>query len=145
MHPVGLALAVALAVVALVVAGRAVPWLQAGGHRYADEADLPHPPFRWVRPVTGVAALLVGLSWTERPVLMVVLVAFTVFLVLVSAIDVDVQRLPDRWTFPAMGLAPVATGIVAVVDGDLSAWWRSLLAGLVLGGGYFLLVVVGAL
>ncbi|HHU08883.1 MAG TPA: prepilin peptidase [Intrasporangiaceae bacterium] len=135
---------VVLAAVAMGVAWRVLPWLRRGGHRYADEAALPQRTFTWVLPGAGLVGLLVGAAWADRPAHLVVFGAFAVFLVLISAIDVDVQRLPDRWTYPAMLLAPAATGLLAVVDRDLSGWLRSVLAGLVLGGGYFLLFVIGA-
>lgn len=138
------AIGVVLAAAGLLVAGRVRPWLAAGRHRYADETDLPTRHHTWILPTTSVVAGLVGLAWAERPVHAVIFSAFAVFLVLICAIDADVHRLPNRWTYPAAALAPVATGVLALVDGDLSSWGRSLLAGLALGGVYLVLVILGA-
>ena len=59
--------------------------------------------------------------------------------VALAAIDISVQRLPDRLTLPAY---PVLIGLLAVAalaGHDLGALWRALLGGLVLAAGYLLL------
>ena len=59
--------------------------------------------------------------------------------VALAAIDISVQRLPDRLTLPAY---PVLIGLLAVAalaGHDLAALWRALLGGLVLAAGYLLL------
>ncbi len=59
--------------------------------------------------------------------------------VALAAIDLSVQRLPDRLTLPAY---PVLIGLLAVAalaGHDLAALWRALLGGLVLAAGYLLL------
>lgn len=132
-----------LGAVALIIVWRVLPWLRSGGHRYADEADLPARGHTWVLPAAGVAAFAIGAGWAERPLRAVIFVAFAVFLVLVSAIDLDVQRLPNAWTRPAMVVTPVATGVLALVESDPSAWLRSLIAGLALGLLYLVLVLLG--
>lgn len=134
---------VGLGLLAAVVGWRVMPWLRAGRHRYDDESDRPLRRHTWVVPVAGVAGLLIGIGWGTRPVHALVFASYAVFLVLVSAIDLDVQRLPDRWTRPAGLAAPAATAVLAVIDGDLGAWLRGLLAGLALGGLYLLLVILG--
>lgn len=138
-----IAIGAAIAAVALVVAWRTLPWLRAGGHRYADEADRAARRHTWVLVAVPVVALLIGVGWSEQPVHAVVFAAFAVFLILISAIDVDVQRLPDRWTKPAMVVAPIATAVLAGVDRDLDGWLRSVLAALALGALYVVLVLLG--
>lgn len=138
-----IAIGAAIAAVAFLVAWRALPWLRSGRHRYADEADRPAQRHTWVLSAVPIVAFLIGAGWSEQPVHAAVFAAFAVFLILISAIDLDVQRLPDRWTKPAMVAAPVATAVLAGLDRDLGSWVRSLLAALALGAVYFLLVLLG--
>jgi leader peptidase (prepilin peptidase)/N-methyltransferase len=59
--------------------------------------------------------------------------------VALAAIDLSVQRLPDRLTLPAY---PVLIGLLlvaALAGHDLGALWRALLGGLALAAGYLLL------
>ena len=140
---VNVALGLCLLIVALLVVWRATPWLVRGGHRYPDEAALPTRRFRWVLPTSTGAVLVIGVGGGQRPAHAAVCTAFAVFLILVCAIDVDVRRLPDRWTYPAMLGAPLATGLLALVDRDGAAWLRSLLAGLALAVVYLVLVLIG--
>lgn len=138
-----IAIGAGIAAVAFVVVWRVLPWLRSGGHRYADEADRAARRHTWVLPMAPIVAFLIGVGWSEEPVHAVVFAAFAVFLLLISAIDLDVQRLPDRWTKPAMVAAPIATAVLAGVDRDLDAWLRSLLAALALGAIYLALVLLG--
>lgn len=138
-----LGLGLVLAGVAVIGAWRLLPWLRSGGHRYADEADLAARRHTWVLPAAGLAAFAIGAGWASEPAYAVVFAAFAVFLVLISAIDLDVHRLPDRWTRPALMAAPIATAALAGLDQDLAAWLRSVLAGLALGAFYLLLVILG--
>jgi leader peptidase (prepilin peptidase)/N-methyltransferase len=59
--------------------------------------------------------------------------------VALAAIDLSVQRLPDRLTLPAYPVLIVLLTIAALTGHDLAALWRSLLGGLVLAAGYLLL------
>mgnify|MGYP001340671321 CR=1 FL=1 len=138
-----LAIGAAVAALAFLVAWRALPWLRSGRHRYADEADRAARRHTWVLWAVPVVAFLVGAAWSDQPVHAVVFAAFAVFLILISAIDLDVQRLPDRWTKPAMVAAPVATAVLAGLDRELDSWVRSLLAALALGTVYVVLVLLG--
>ncbi|GAA3744053.1 A24 family peptidase [Plantactinospora mayteni] len=45
-------------------------------------------------------------------------------------VDVAVHRLPDRLTYAAAAGTLGLLGVAALVDGDFSAWWRAVLAGL---------------
>jgi leader peptidase (prepilin peptidase)/N-methyltransferase len=86
----------------------AQPWLLRGGR--VGDARLPMR-WLWVELVTVVAFALLavqyGDSWTLAPLLLL-----AACLVSVSVIDLQVQRIPDRITFPTFGLA--LASIVAV-------------------------------
>jgi leader peptidase (prepilin peptidase)/N-methyltransferase len=62
--------------------------------------------------------------------------------VALAAIDIAVQRLPDRLTLVLYPGLVVLFGLAAVVDGHPSYLLRALLGGLVLGGGYLVLALV---
>jgi leader peptidase (prepilin peptidase) / N-methyltransferase len=62
--------------------------------------------------------------------------------VALAAIDISVQRLPDRLTLPAYPVLTALLAIAAVTGHDLAALWRALLGGLVLGAAYLLLGLV---
>jgi leader peptidase (prepilin peptidase)/N-methyltransferase len=62
--------------------------------------------------------------------------------VALAAIDLSVQRLPDRLTLPAYPILIALLALAAVTGHDLAALWRALLGGLVLGAAYLLLGLV---
>lgn len=59
--------------------------------------------------------------------------------VALAAIDVSVQRLPDRLTLPAYPVLIALLAVAAVTGHDLAALGRALLGGLALAAGYLLL------
>jgi leader peptidase (prepilin peptidase) / N-methyltransferase len=59
--------------------------------------------------------------------------------VALAAIDIGVQRLPDRLTLPAYPVLITLLAVAALTGHDLSALMRALLGGLVLAAGYLLL------
>lgn len=59
--------------------------------------------------------------------------------VALAAIDISVQRLPDRLTLPAYPVLIALLAVAALAGHDLGALWRALLGGLVLAAGYLLL------
>ena len=59
--------------------------------------------------------------------------------VALAAIDIRVQRLPDRLTLPAYPVLIALLVIAALARHDLAALGRALLGGLALAGGYLLL------
>jgi leader peptidase (prepilin peptidase) / N-methyltransferase len=61
--------------------------------------------------------------------------------VALAAIDIQVQRLPDRLTLPAYPVLIALLAAAALTGHDLSALARALLGGLALGAGYLLLGV----
>jgi leader peptidase (prepilin peptidase)/N-methyltransferase len=59
--------------------------------------------------------------------------------VALAAIDISVQRLPDRLILPAYPVLIALLAVAALTGHDLAALGRALLGGLVLAGGYLLL------
>lgn len=117
-------------------------WLAREGHRYDDERHRPSRPAWWVVP--ALAAATGALAWRaegEVAVLVTYAVAFA-WMAGLAVIDVDVRRLPDRWTLPAY---PVAAALLAwcswATDGGWTAWATALACGVASGGIYLLLVV----
>jgi leader peptidase (prepilin peptidase) / N-methyltransferase len=62
--------------------------------------------------------------------------------VALAAIDISVQRLPDRLVLPAYPVMIVLLAIAALVGHDAGALGRALLGGLVLGGIYLALALL---
>lgn len=62
--------------------------------------------------------------------------------VALAAIDIAVQRLPDRLVLPAYPAAAALLTAAAVAEHNAGALTRALLGGLALGGGYLLLALV---
>ena len=140
-------LAVAVLVGVVVSAGAGLSrsaWLGRAAYRYDDELDLQKRSTSWVLPVCAIVGALIGVAWATRPALLVVFAASSAGLVMLSAIDLDVHRLPDAWTKPALLLTPAALLVVALVEGDgLQPWWRALGMGLAVVIGFVILFVVG--
>lgn len=129
------------------VAQLARPWVRRGGHRVVDDGELDAPPRAgWLVP----AAVLVGatVGWvrvaTGSPVALALLLAVVAgLLAVLSVIDIDVHRLPDKFTGPMFLGTAAALALLAVVTGDWASWRRALLAGIVLGGVYLVLFILG--
>ncbi len=124
------------------IALRSVPWLTAGGHRYADEWARPAPPMRWVGPVAVLVGLAVGWARADQWAYALVLAAAGAVAVVLAAIDLDVHRLPDRFTLPALWLVPAALGLVALAEERPGAWVRAVVAGLGVGALFLVLALV---
>jgi leader peptidase (prepilin peptidase)/N-methyltransferase len=67
---------------------------------------------------------------------------FALIGVALAAIDISVQRLPDRLTLPAYPVLIALLGVCAAVDQEAGALVRALLGAVVMGGGYLLLALV---
>ena len=118
------------------------------------EAPLPRWPAPWClrcRRVLGmpavlelataaVLALLAG-RFGGQP-LTLALCLFGALGVALAAIDVKVQRLPDKLTLPAYPVLIALLTIAALTGHDLAALGRALLGGLALAAGYLLLGLV---
>ncbi len=61
--------------------------------------------------------------------------------VLLARVDLAVRRLPDVLTVPAAAGTPLLLGVAALLPGHAGSWPRALLGGLVLGAGYFALLL----
>src|SRR5215472_783453 len=62
--------------------------------------------------------------------------------VALAAIDLAVQRLPDRLTLPAIGILAGLLGVAALVGHNAGSLLRALLGGLALGGAFLLLALI---
>ncbi|AKG45021.1 peptidase A24A prepilin type IV [Streptomyces xiamenensis] len=129
-------------------AGHPLPPAAQGG--WLGTARCPHCPPATRRYGTGAGALTV---WTAlvcaalaaatgpHPELVVWLLAAPA-VVLLAAVDLSVQRLPDPLTLPLAAALPVALGVAALSGSATGSWPRALLGGLVLGAVYFVLFLI---
>jgi len=88
----------------------------------------------------AVLALVAG-RFGGQPVL-AALGFLAVLGVALAAIDLKVQRLPDRLTLPAYPVLIVLLTIAALAGDDLPALVRALLGGLIMAAGYLLLALL---
>lgn len=117
--------------------------LQRARYRLEDERDLPRRGTLWLPPAVAATVGLVAVGWWgETPLLAVVLACYTVVLAVLTAIDLDVRRLPDRITLPLIPATAAAVGLVTVVAADYASLGRALLGGVALGAFYFAQVIV---
>lgn len=117
-------------------------WLQRRRYRYEDERSFPLRPTHWVAPVMSLVSGLYAWALAESLPLALLAIAYTAVLVVLSAIDVDVQRLPDKITLPLIPATAAAVLAASTLAGDLGAAGRALLAGLALGGFYLAQVLL---
>lgn len=115
-------------------------------YRYPDEAALPDPgPHRWV-PWT-LAAAVAALTWryttTGRPDHLVFLLPFAVAGVWLSAVDLDVHRLPFTVTLPSTLIVTAGVLAVTLTRHDPTIGLTSLAGGLLAYSGYWLLHKIG--
>jgi leader peptidase (prepilin peptidase)/N-methyltransferase len=130
-----------------------VRWLGRTTYRRPDEVDEPSPGLRWwVPPALGLSGAFLAHrvwqvedaavpGWPVAVVLSAALLAVALACVTMSAIDLDVHRLPDRIMFPAMA----ALGIGLVLAGLVGGGWEPLVRGLLgalAGGGLYLLIAL---
>lgn len=62
--------------------------------------------------------------------------------VALAAVDITVQRLPDRLTLPAYPVLAGLLAFAAIPGGDLAGFGRALLGGLVLAASYYVLALI---
>ena len=119
--------------------------LAGGGYRYLYERDAPRPGFRW-SVVLVTAASWGTLTWRFGDAAGWSLLPAYLYLGAVGAaliaIDVDVHRLPDLMVLPSLPIALVLLLIPTWVTGHWSSLGRALVAAVVLGAGYLLLLLV---
>ncbi|MFQ6173255.1 prepilin peptidase [Oryzobacter sp. R7] len=136
---------VALAAVALGVAGHLTGrQLATGGYRIPED-EATHPPGNpwWTGPATGLLAAVATLSvggdarWTSLPAYLL-LAWLTVALVW---IDLDVHRLPIGLVVPGGAAVLVLLGIAAVQAGG-TRWVLPVVGAVLMGGVYLLLALL---
>ncbi len=127
------AVAVACAAVGLIGGVLLQRRLAPAGYRLPSEHHLPRRPVAWLAPTTALACAAVGAGLSSRwpwPVLVTGL-ALVLTLAALSAIDLDVHRLPDAITLPAYPLTLLALAGCSAAVGDWAALGRAALAGAV--------------
>lgn len=118
-----------------------VRWLRTESYRYDDERHLPARRPWWLPPVLAVGAAALGHRLGDEPALLATYLIALVWMGVLAAIDIDVRRLPDRWTLPAWLVSPTLLAGCAVATGDWSAWLVALACGVGNGLVYLLLAV----
>lgn len=118
--------------------------LRTAAHRRDDELDTPPRQHLWLLIVLPLVALLVGRSVTESHNAGVALAYCVCLPVLaaLTAIDLDVHRLPNALTFPLVPLAAVIASVASVSTGHWFALLRAILAGAALGTAYLVLLLI---
>lgn len=119
-------------------------WLGRRTYRYDDECGFPVRSSRWLIPVLAVLIPLCLVGWWPMSVPTAILLAgYTIVLGVLSAIDLDVRRLPDKITLPSVVVTLVAVVVVSYLNGTPGDAVRSVSAGLALGAFYFVQVLIG--
>lgn len=123
----------------------ATRWLDSRAYRYEDESDIRLRTHSWVPFVLplAVTAVAIGQTYAVGVAAGVVAGVIAAVLMVVSAIDLDVRRLPDRFTLPLIPATAAGLAVVALVHGDLSNWLRAVLAGLAVGAIHLGLAFIG--
>jgi len=85
----------------------------------------------------GAVAAWCGLAWQLPAYLYLAAIG-----VALSAIDLDVRRLPDKIVLPSYAVALGLLLLPAVIEGEWNAYLRAALTGLALFAFYFLLAVI---
>ncbi|MDH3308053.1 MAG: prepilin peptidase [Acidimicrobiia bacterium] len=115
-------------------------WLILGGKC----RDCAHPiSIRYPLVEAGTALLfvatylVVGLTWVLPAYLWFVAVTFVL-----SLIDFDTKRIPDKILLPGTLVAAILLGVGALAEGDLAAFGRGMLAGGAFFGGFLVLALI---
>lgn len=114
--------------------GLAIRWRLADlSYRRDDEVDHPHPGLRWWIPLATAAAsgLLAWRFGVERWPLLLPTLPLAWFGPWLSAIDLDVRRLPNRLLAVHGALVAVGVGAAAIITGDLSTAIQAAVGGVV--------------
>ncbi|MFI1617094.1 prepilin peptidase [Streptomyces lydicus] len=90
---------------------------------------------------TALVCAALAAATGPRPELFAWLVMAPLALLMVT-VDWRVRRLPDALTLSLAATGAGMLGLVALLTGEVAAWRRALLAGLLLAGFYFLLYVI---
>lgn len=119
--------------------------LRRGAHRMPDERDADAPWFGWLPPGLAIAYAVVAAAPGVRgqpPATLAYLAAVTALARLV-AVDVDVRRLPNAMTLPAVPVSAATLGVLSLASRDPPALLRALAGGATLACFYGVLFAVG--
>ncbi len=119
--------------------------LRTGAHRRPDD-EHTQKSFAWVVVAVPLAAACVAAGQWELEGMprAAVYALLTVPLVALSAVDVDVLRLPDKLNAAAAGLAVVGLAVTAAAEDAWPDLARGFLAAVVLGLVYLVLAVIAS-
>lgn len=117
-------------------------WLQREHYRYDDERDRVRATTAWVPVVLVVAGAALGWQAGGEVALLVTFGLALVWMAGLAAIDVDVRRLPDRWTLPAVPMAVVLLAWCSrSTDAGWEPWWEAIACGAANGFVHLVFVV----
>lgn len=137
------AAAVGWAVAGLLAGGLLAVWLTRRSYRYDDERDLPPRAVWWVPVALALGAAAVGRQFGGDVPQVVTYAVALVWMVGLAAIDVDVRRLPDRWTLPSYPVIAAALAWCTWASGeDWQRWAVALACGVGSGLAYFVLAFI---
>lgn len=117
--------------------------LRSGEHRRPGD-EPTQDSFAWVLVAVPLAAACVAAGQWELDGMprAAVYALLTVPLVMLSAVDLDVLRLPNKLNATAAGLALVGLVVTAAAEGAWADLGRAVIAAVVLAGAYFVLTVI---
>lgn len=115
-------------------------------YRQPSERTLPRRQLWWLVPVTMLAsAAVLARHAPQRPLLVAVPVLATTWMLAgLSAVDLDVHRLPDRVTLPAYPVGLVVLAAASWASEDWAAYRRSLVAMVAVAAAFLMLSLVGS-
>ena len=110
-------------------------------YRRAQEREITAPGRRlWVPVAAGVALALLGAAlWPTQGAMLVALAPLALLGPWLAAVDLDVQRLPDKIIYPLLGWQAFAVIMISLATGDPALAWRAVAGGLIAFIGFELL------
>lgn len=119
--------------------------LRRGRHRLAGERAAPMPRCDWLPAVLALAYAGVATSpgLRDRPLPVVAYLVAATTLAWLVAVDVDVRRLPNAVTLPAVPVSTLVLGTLSVASRDPPVVLRMLAGALALVGLYACLFAIG--
>lgn len=142
--PVTEQMTIALSIVAGLVLGLLLSgWLRTHRYRYPDERGRLTRAHVWVVAALPLVGWLMAELWSDDPATFLLYGVAAVVLTALTAIDLDVQRLPDRIVLPSY---PVFLALLVLLAAQQGRQWellgRAVLAGLALFGTYLVLALL---